>query len=150
MTKRGDHELRELISKHPGMPMMVNSPSLPSDFDTYYLDVCSAGIESILQPDDVNKLYGDYHGLRSDKYYNDPDDAEEDVSEWLFETWFDRAWLHGMSFASTKANDDILTEFCGYEYDYANDVSIATMADNLARAIVEDMPWQDYIMISCY
>lgn len=150
MSRKGDEQLRSLMAEHPDLPMMVNSPSLPSDYDTYYLDVCSARVDCILKPDDVEKRYGDYHGLNCEKYYNDEDDAVEDVSEWLFEIWFDKAWLYGMSFASTKANDDILTEFCGYEYDYGNDVSIATMADNVARAIVQDMPWQDYIVIECY
>lgn len=144
-------EIRNLLEEHPNLPIMVLAPSVCGDYDSYYHDATDASVVGILKPDDVKRQCGDYEGLNPEKYYNDYDDAAEDVSECLFDSWMDHAIRHGCEpFHKDKAPDDILTEFCGYEYDYTHDVSMATMADNLASEIVNYMPWQDYIVIKCY
>ena len=143
MTERGDMKLRKLMAEHPDMPLMANCPALPSDYDHYWLDVCGASIETILKPGDVERQYGDCLGLNDEKYYWDEDDAVEDVTECLFECWFDLALRHGMPYEYRDIPDDALTEFCGAE------LSIGDLSEDVARAIVDDMPWQDCIVIDC-
>ena len=144
MTKKGDVELRKLMAEHPDMPLMAKCPSLPCDYDSYYLDVCGAYVETILKPDDVKKKYGHYFGLDSERYYWDEDEAIEDVGEHVFDTWFDVALTHGMENDYSKTPDGLLTEFCDAES------GLGDFSEDLAKAIVEDMPWQDYIMVDCW
>lgn len=143
MTKKGDAELRKLMAEHPDMPLMADCPSLPYDFDNYYLDVCGAHVETILKPDDVKKKYRHYFGLDYEKYYWDEDEATEDVAEHVFDAWYDIALEHGMYNDYSKTPDELLTEFCNAES------GLGDLSEDLARAIVDDMPWQDYIVVDC-
>lgn len=143
MTKKGDNQLRELIAAHPDMPLIADCPALPSDYDHYWLDVCGASIDTILKPSDVKKKYGDYFGLNDEKYYWDEDDAIEDVTECLFECWFDLALKHGMPYEYKDIPDDALTKFCGAES------GMGDFAEDVATCIVEDMSWCKHIVIDC-
>lgn len=144
---RGETELRKAMAEHPDLPLMANCPSLPSDYDNYWLDVVGVRIESILKPAEVNRQWGDYFGLADDRYYWDDDDAIDAVSDWLFNGWYDEARIHGMAYYPWRTHDpspsDVLTDFCGAESD------IGYFADSLARSLVREMPWQDYIVIDC-
>ena len=144
MTKKGDSQLRELMAAHPDMPLIAKCPALPSDYDHYWLDVCGASIDTILKPDDVKRKYGDCYGLNDENYYWDEDDAIEDVAECLFECWFDFALKHGMPYEYKDIPYDALKKFCGAESDMDD------FAEDVATRIVEDMPWQDCIVIDCW
>lgn len=141
-------KVAQVIAEHPDLPMMVLAPSTPSDYDSWYHDVTDARVDSVLKPDDVYKKYGSYCGLNVEKYYTDDDDAREDISEWLFEIWYDQASLNGMRQRReiTVSNDDELTEFIGADYRY----TAYELAENVAWKYVEDMPWHEYIVIDCY
>lgn len=145
MSKRGAAQLRKVVAEHPELPMMVLAPSTPSDFDSWYHDVCGASVESVLKPDDVAKQYKDACGLNYERFYTDEDDAVEDVADALFDAWFDEALRHGMrQMTWDEVPSEMLTEFCGAEMDMAD------FSGDVARAMVRDMPWQDYVIIDCY
>ena len=143
-------KIAKVIADNPGVPIMCLAPSTPSDYDTYYHDACSASVDWILKPFEVEKTCGHTFGLNGERYYSDETDAMEDVAEWLFEGWWDEAMLHGMKGGNrsdwTVSNDDILTEFCGETDAY----SMYDLSENVAWKIVEDLPWRKYIIIDCY
>lgn len=133
-------KVAQVIAEHPGLPIKVLVPSMPSDYDTYWCDATGARVEWLLYPDEVqgSAMKSDerrYVGLSYGRIYNDEDDAAEDVAEWLFKRWFDLARDHGMKYGwDDESADDVLTEFCGM----------------LARELVADMPWHECIVIDCY
>lgn len=141
-------KVAQVIAEHPDLPMMCLAPSTPSDYDTYYHDVCDAKVTGILKPDDVKRRYSGYCGLNCERYYWNDDDAAEDVAEWLFELWYDEAQRHGMGKyeSATTIPDDILTWFIGADDGY----SAYDLAENVAWKLVEDMPWREYIVIDCF
>jgi hypothetical protein len=146
-----NEQIRQVLSEHPDLPVMLLTPNCGCDSDgysTYYHVDIEASVESVLKPDEVQDAEN-YVGLSSEKWYTDEDDAVEDVSTWLFERWCDDAMLHGMDnpYFSKEAPDDMLTAFCGFEYRYERGRSMAIIAENLARQIVRDMPWHDYVVI---
>ena len=148
MSERAN-QIAEVIAANPGMPIMCLAPSTPSDYDSYYHDACRASVVSILKPFDVDRKYGDFRGLNSERYYTDEADAMEDVAEWLFEIWYDVSLEHGMSngpLGLVESNDDRLTKFIGADEGY----TAYDLAENVAWKIVEDMPWHDYVVIDCY
>ena len=145
MGKRDEAKLRKLIAENPTLPIMCLAPSTPSDYDSWYHLVCGASVESILMPDDVAKKYKDACGLNYEKFYNDEDDAVEDVAEALFDIWYDEALRHGMEATSwAEIPSDKLTSFCGAE------ANVGDFSEDVARAMVQDMPWHDYIIIDCF
>ena len=142
-------KVAKVIAEHPGLPMMCLAPSTPSDYDSYYHDVYEASVEYILKPREVERKYGTYCGLSDERYCTDETDAVEDVAEWLFEGWYDVAVRHGMfdgPLGLTESNDDRLTAFIGADDSY----TAADLSENVARKIVEDMPWREYIVIGCW
>ena len=146
-------QVREVLNANPDLPIMLLTPSTDSydGYNSYYHKGIEAEVQNILRPWEVNKKTGSYWGLSDEKYYTDEDDAVEDVSEWLFYAWNDDARANGhvpqFQHVQDLDEDEAMTTFCGYRYDYSNDVSIELMAENLARHIVEDMPWQKYVVI---
>ncbi|MBR3328890.1 MAG: hypothetical protein IKG22_16390 [Atopobiaceae bacterium] len=151
MAERGIEQaaqVRDVLDANPSLPVVLLTDSGPSDYPSYYHIGIEARVEPLLWPD-VVEMQGRTFGLNTEKVYNDEDDAVDDVAEWLFEVWWDHAFEHGMRRVriGDEAPDDVLTEFCGYEYDYDGEVSLGIMADYVAREIVADMPWQSYVVI---
>lgn len=154
-----NEQIAKVIAGHPGLPVKVLAPSTPSDFSTYWHDAYGASIEWLLYPTEVQGDYWKdrshwerhYVGLNDEKIYSDEDDAVDDVSEWLFGVWYDEAHKHGMGQleSATTIPDDLLTTFCGFNYGYSP-FSMADMCDEVARAMVRDMPWHETIVIDCY
>ena len=150
--KERARQVRDVLDAHPSLPIMVLAPSVPTDYDSCYHDVIDADVQYVLQPDDVHranahKANDGYVGLDYEKFYTDEDDAVEDVSEWLFDVWYNEAIRHGMPFRSPygePTQSDALTEFCGASSDMGN------FSDTVARAMVRDMPWREYVIIYCY
>lgn len=145
-------KVAQVIAEHPDLPIKVLAPSTPSDYDTYWHDVTGARIDWLLYPDEVQGVdQRNYCGLDCERIYSDETDAVEDVAGWLFDNWWNHAQTHGMRYERYgEAPDDVLTEFCGYDYDYEHNVSIDRMAEVLASELVEDMPWHECIVIDCY
>lgn len=138
-------KVAQVIAEHPGLPMMCLAPSTPCDYDSYYHDVCGASVEYILKPREVERKYDTYCGLNDEKYYTDESDAAEDVSQWLFELWWDTAQEHGFTKGIWEGiPSDMLTEFCGAERN------LGDFCDDVADALVGDMPWHEYVVIDCY
>lgn len=139
-------KLSEVIAERPDIPVICLAPSR-------FMYATGARVEWLLDPWEAQGSAYDaerYVGLDYERVYSNEDDAVEDVSEWLFENWWDCAIRHGMHESCRgEAPDDVLTEFCGYEYSYPGN-SIANMCDDVARAIVRDMPWHEYVSIDCY
>lgn len=145
-------EVAQVIAEHPDLPIKVLAPSTPSDYDMYWHDATGARVAWLLYPDEVQGAdLRSYCGLNCERIYSDETDATDDVAGWLFDNWWDHAQTHGMRYERNgEAPDDVLTEFCGYEYDYEHNVSIDRMAEELAFELVDDMPWHEYIVIDCY
>lgn len=145
-------KVAKVIAEHPDLPMVCLAPSTPSDYDTYWHSIVGARTARLLYPDEVQGVnQSNYWGLNSERIYSDESDAVEDVAGWLFDNWWDHAQIHGMRYERHgEAPDDVLTKYCGYDYDYKHKVSIDRMAEVLAFELVEDMPWHEYIVIDCY
>ncbi len=108
--------------------MICLAPSTPTDFDTYYHDVCGASVEGLLRPLEVERLYGGLYGLNPERYYTDVDEAAEDIEDWL---WDSGSYGNGAGTVS----------------DFA---TWAPIYRPIARMMAEDMPWHDYIVIDCF
>ena len=138
-------QVREVLNANPDLPIMLLTPSTTSydGYNSYYHEGIEAEVQNILRPFEVNRKTGSYWGLSDEKYYTDEDDAAESVAEFLFYVWDDTAREHGFSPSYTAIPDDALTEFCGH----GKHASLSDMSEDLARHIVEDMPWQKYVVI---
>lgn len=120
-------EILGVISHYPNLPVMVLAPSTPSDYSTYYHDVCGASVQKILFPNEVAELYGDFYGLDYDRYYDDVDDVSERIEDyWLWDN------DHGKPMEQTDDNEWV------------------KVYEPIARMMAEDMPWNEYIVIDCY
>ena len=120
-------EILGVISHYPNLPVMVLAPSTPSDYSTYYHDVCGASVQKILFPNEVAELYGDFYGLDYDRYYDDVDDVSERIEDyWLWDNDHGRPML---------------------QHD---DGEWHRVYRPIADMMAEDMPWHEYIVIDCY
>lgn len=126
LTER-QKEIGRIIAENPELPIMVLAPSTPSDYSSYYHDVCGASVQKILFPNEVAELYGDFYGLDSDRYYDDVDDVSERIEDyWLWDN------DHGKPMEQTDDNEWV------------------KVYEPIARMMAEDMPWNEYIVIDCY
>ena len=144
-------KVAQVIAKHPDLPIKVLAPSTPSDYDTYWHDVTGARVAWLLCQDEVQGTdLSNYCGLNCERIYSDRTDTVDDVADWLFDKWWEHAQTCGMRYeCNDESPDYVLTEFCGYKYDYEHNVSISRMTEMLAFELVEDMPWHEYIVIDC-
>ena len=126
-------KVAQVIAEHPDLPMMCLAPSTPSDFDSYYHDVCGASVQRMLFPLEVERLYGDTFGLDMDRTYNDVGDVAEQIESYYL--WDGE---HGM----TSGHMFMYADENGTTWD---DVYVP-----IADMMAEDMPWHEYIVIDCY
>ena len=125
-------KVAQVIAEHPDLPMMCLAclaPSTPSDYDSYYHDVCGASVQRMLFPLEVEKLYGDTYGVETERYFDDVDEVAEEIEDWL---WDNKAGTKG----SKKVPCDTESWIKTYR--------------PIARMMAEDMPWHEYIVIDCY
>ena len=128
-------KVAQVIAEHPGLPMMCLAPSTPSDYDSYYHDVCGASVQKMLFPLEVEKLYGDTYGIETERYFNDVDEVADEIEDWLWDSECGQFW-----------DSEHQKLKC---YDWVTDGWVQTYRP-IARMMAEDMPWHDYIVIDCY
>lgn len=122
------NRVAQVIAEHPDLPMMCLAPSTPSDYDSYYHNVCGASVQRLLFPHEVMKLYdGHTFYLDEGRTYDDLDEVADEISDWLWDNECGKA-LHRFEAA----------ELWGDVYG------------PIARMMAEDMPWHEYIVIDCY
>jgi hypothetical protein len=122
-TKRAT-KVAQVIAEQPDLPMMVLTPSMPSDYDSWYHDVTGAEVKRMLFPSEVAELYGDFYGLECDRYYDDADDVSERIEDyWLWD------------------NDH------GKPMEQTDDGEWVRVYQPIADMMAEDMPWHRYIVI---
>ena len=121
-------KVAQVIAEHPDLPMMCLAPSTPSDYDSYYHDVCGASVQRMLFPLEVEKLYGDTYGIETERYFDDVDEVAEEIEDWL---WDSSSYGNGAGTIS----------------DFATWIPIYRP---IARMMAEDMPWHECIVIDCY
>ena len=140
-------QVRAVLNANPDLPVMLLAPSVGGEYESYYHEGVSAFVERVLMPREVGRELGTDCGLNEERYYTDGDGAAQDVAEWLFEGWYDAARESGLFPTWRGIPDDDLTAFCGLEYAYEEGASLAVMADRLAGAMVEAMPWREYVIV---
>ena len=123
-------KVAQVIAEHPDLPMLCLAPSTPSDYDSYYHDVCGASVQRILLPLEVEKLYGSTYGVNPERYFSDVDEVAEEIEDWLWDS-----------------TDVGTNEYRPEAYDVHTWVEVYRP---IARMMAEDMPWHDYIVIDCY
>lgn len=124
-------KVARVIAEHPDLPMLCLAPSTPSDYDSWYHDVCGAEVKRMLFPNEVAELYGDFYGLDCDRYYDDPDEVSERIEDY---------WLWGNDHGSALH---------GFGANSLSDLWIQVYRP-IAEMMVEDMPWHEYIVIDCF
>lgn len=120
-------KVAQVIAEHPDLPMICLAPSTPSDFDSWYHDVCGAEVRKMLFPNEVASLYGDFFGLNCERYYDDPEDVSEHIEDY---------WLWDGDHGRPMEQDD--------------DEDWVRVYRPIADMMAEDMPWHEYIVIDCY
>lgn len=136
------NRVAQVIAEHPDLPMMCLAPSTPSDYDSYYHDVYGASVRKMLFPLEVEKLYGGTFGIDPERYFDDSDEVEDALTEWLWDQ------EHGIRYDRATRQwvlKDGRTE--GGKYD---DKEWQAIYRPIARMMAEDMPWHEYIVIDCY
>jgi hypothetical protein len=128
-------KVTQVIAEHPDLPMICLAPSTPSDYDSYYHDVCGASVQRMLFPLEVEKLYGDTYGIETERYFNDVDEVAEEIEDWLWDSKCGQFW-----------DNEHQNLKC---HDWVTDGWIQTYRP-IARMMAEDMPWHEYIVIDCY
>lgn len=123
-------KVAQVIAEHPDLPMICLAPSTPSDYDSYYHDVCGASVQKMLFPLEVEKLYGDTYGIETERYFNDVDEVAEEIEDWLWDS------------TDVGARNS-------WQEAYDMHAWVETYRP-IARMMAEDMPWHDYIVIDCY
>ena len=147
-------KIASVMAEHPDLPVIVNVPETPSDYDNYYYAAKDAYVETLLDPNDVVAEFGGTIGLNPSHLYWDEDSALDDVADFLYDRWFDCAWLHGMQYEYymhrvLMPKDAVLTKYCGFAYDHMHGSSILWLVDRIAREMVSAMPWREYVVIDC-
>lgn len=143
MRERTTEVLRTLLNEYPDTPVRILAPSTPSDYDTYWHDFDEARMGCILEPEDVEREYGGYLGLNCEKFYDDEDDAIEDVTESIVEGWYYTAIDHGMRPDEGDSWDEAVAKFCGYDPKEFK----SFMVRELIGRLVNELPWREYIVI---
>ena len=128
-------KVAQVIAEHPDLPMMCLAPSTPSDYDSYYHDVCGASVQRILLPLEVEDLYGHTYGINPERYFSDVDEVAEEIEDWLWDSECGQFW-----------DSEHQNLKC---YDWVTDGWVQTYRP-IARMMAEDMPWHEYIVIDCY
>lgn len=137
MSAKGEEQLRKLIAEHPDLPIMCLAPSTPCEYDTYYHDVYGASVEHLLFPNEVKKLYGDTFGMDFDRYYNDADEVTEQVLDyWLWDGDHGHELMEEHKDSSGRRH---------WDYKHWSETY-----EPIARMMVDDMPWHDYVVIDCF
>ena len=132
-------KVAQVIAEHPDLPMMCLAPSTPTDFETYYHDVCGARVGGILRPLEVERLYGGLYGLNPERYYTDMDEAAEDIEDWLWDNTDVDAKTLDTDIYGMRTR---IVSFDMREWEEAY--------RPIARMMAEDMPWQECIVIDCF
>ena len=128
-------KVAQVIAEHPDLPMMCLAPSTPSDYSTYYHDVCGASVQKMLFPLEVEDLYGHTYGINPERYFSDVDEVAEEIEDWLWDSECGQFW-----------DSEHQNLKC---YDWVTDGWVQTYRP-IARMMAEDMPWHEYIVIDCY
>ena len=134
-------QVRNVLEQNQGLPVIMLTENGPDDYSWYYHEAVEAKAEWL--------LFGEFCegvGIQFDKIYDGEDEVVCEVSEALFESWWDCAVEHGMS-GKLGLNDvpsDVLSDFCGVELDMGD------FADTLARAICESLPWSKWVVIRAW
>lgn len=135
--------IRKVLNDNPDLPVIVLAEQVGCDeFTSCFLEGVRAEVDWLLWPRDT-----DLWGLNDERIYYDEDDAVEDVAYGLFDHWWDGAVRHGLRQRANEPQDDALTRFCGFE---GSDMSLYGMADKLARKLVRDAPWKQYVVIDAW
>ena len=129
------NRVAQVIAEHQDLPMMCLAPSTPSDYDSYYHDVCGASVQKMLFPLEVEKLYGDTYGINTERYFSDVDEVAEEIEDWLWDSECGQFW-----------DSEHQNLKC---YDWVTDGWVQTYRP-IAHMMAEDMPWHEYIVIDCY
>ena len=146
-------QVRAVLDANPDLLVMLLTPDGGGECGTCYHRGVSARVESILMPRAVERELGSTCGLDEGRYYTDGDDAAEAVSEWLFEGWWGAALDHsGRALCLPTERPgasmgDALTDCCGACRGACRH-GLADMADRLAVAMVAEMPWREYVVVS--
>lgn len=140
LGRKNSEQVRNVLDQNPNLPIIMITENGPDDFAWYYHEGVEASVDWL--------LFGEFcDGLvQFDKIYNDEDEAEDEIAERLFESWWDCAVEHGMRDKAhiEEAPSDCLTEFCGSESN------LGDLADTLARAISESLPWGKWVVIRAW
>lgn len=128
-------KVAQVIAEHPDLPMICLAPSTPSDYDSYYHDVCGASVQKMLFPLEVEDLYGHTYGINPERYFSDVDEVAEEIEDWLWDSECGQFW-----------DSEHQNLKC---YDWVTDGWVQTYRP-IARMMAEDMPWHEYIVIDCY
>ena len=140
LGRKNSEQVRNVLDQNPDLPIIMITENGPDDVAWYYHEGVEASVDWL--------LFGEFcDGLvQFDKIYNDEDEAEDEIAERLFESWWDCAVEHGMrdKVRIEEAPSDCLTEFCGAESN------LGDLADALARAISESLPWGKWVVIRAW
>lgn len=128
-------KVAQVIAEHPDLPMICLAPSTPSDYDSYYHDVCGASVQKMLFPLEVEDLYGHTYGINPERYFSDVDEVAEEIEDWLWDSECGQFW-----------DSEHQNLKC---YDWVTDGWVQTYRP-IAHIMAEDMPWHEYIVIDCY
>lgn len=142
LGRKNAEQVSNALDQNPDLPVIMITENGPDDYAWYYHEGVEASVDWLL----FGEFCEDVYGVQFDKIYNDEDEVECEVSEGLFESWWDCAVEHGMS-GKLGLNDvpsDVLSDFCGVEVDMGD------FADTLARAITESLPWSKWVVIRAW
>lgn len=142
LNRKSAERVRAVLEQNPELPMITITENGPDDYAWYYHKGVEASVDWLL----FGEFCEDVPGVQFDKIYSDEGEVECEVSEGLFESWWDCAVEHGMS-GKLGLNDvpsGVLSDFCGVEVDMGD------FADTLARAITESLPWSKWVVIRAW
>lgn len=142
LGRKNAEQVRNVLEQNSDLPVIMITENGPDDYAWYYHEGVEASVDWLL----FGEFCKDVPGVQFDKIYNDEDEVERELSEALFESWWDCAVEHGMrnKVRIEDAPSDLLTEFCGAESN------LGDFADTLARAINESLPWGKWVVIRAW
>lgn len=140
LGRKNAEQVRNVLEQNPDLPVIMITENGPDDYSWYYHEGVEASVDWL--------LFGEFCDgmVQFDKIYNDEDEVECELSEALFESWWDCAVEHGMSdkLGLNDVSSDVLSDFCGVEVDMGD------FADTIARAITESLPWSRWVVVRAW
>lgn len=82
-----NEQVRKVLNDNPTLPITLLTPGVSDwgDYVYYYHEGIEAKVEQLVYPRKLEEKYDTTFGLNYDRVYDDPDDAREDIADWLYD-----------------------------------------------------------------